>query len=707
MLYTVPATLSIHTTLGNGWTILGCLGLIILASWSYRWTKPPVPFFLKIILTLFRTVALLSVWLLLTGFEVRWENVVPVKNKVLMMIDRSASMAFDDSSGSREEVLRNLLNEPAWSEIEKRWDLTRYVFSDKLNILDKGSLPDPDGAVTDISNSFSSISKNPDLRPDAVVLISDGAFNRGGSPTEAVRRLDLPVFTVAIGDSIPPKDMIIKSINNPGITYIDEPVVIDMVVQAAGMARQNSVVQVYNAEGQIMASDTVEFLQNWSEKNIRFEITPDKTGLVDYQVKILPADNEVNLSNNTRHMALRVREKRRKVALLAGSPVNDIGFLAKVLETDNDTELATIIGGGPNGKLLRGKYPSEAEIADFDAVVFFLEGKYSSEMKRIFRSAIEKNIPLSVITGRNPDRSLLDLLSPRVGSISNAKPVETVSLIPRIEHPIFTLEGNWFEEDNRPAPPVDLPGLKPENGRILAVAGTESGERPVVISSESSPRTIVFFLDGLWRWDFARRPHDPGGQGYRKFWMRTLRWLTAGDTEERIIVQPVRDIFTGGEEVELTALVRDEALRPLDDAEISAEVSHGNENRIVTFKTFGEGRYNVRTAAWGEGAYSVTTKIVTGSETIVRKSEFVVDAFHLEDTEMRMRPDRLRSIAQTSGGSFLLPGQIDQLPDLLPVKTGTETISGAWRPFGLWSTLLVIVLLLSIEWLIRTRSGMM
>ncbi len=94
------------------------------------------------------------------------------------------------------------------------------------------------------------------------------------------------------------------------------------------------------------------------------------------------------------------------------------------------------------------------------------------------------------------------------------------------------------------------------------------------------------------------------------------------------------------------------------------------------------------------------------SESVVRTKDFVVDDYNLELSDMRMRIDRLRSIAKSTDGKVLFPDEIDQLPPLFSLEENVVEQNGLWRPFGKWLTLLILVLALALEWFIRTRKGM-
>lgn len=704
----VPVTaISLQTTISPVLTLIGLFLLIALAAWSYRWTRPPMPAWGRTLLAILRGAALLVVWLMLAGFEVHWSHEAPRKSRVALLLDRSASMAFHDPGGSREEKVKMILGDPVWDIVAEKARVERFTFSEALKQWpDAKQIPPAEGAVTDISSALAALEKIPKGIPDIVVLLSDGAANRGGSPVEAARKLGVPILAVAVGDSLPVRDVLVEAVQGTDITYANENARLDVTIRGTGVAGETVAVRALGDDGKVLVEDSVRFGEDWSETTIPLEFVPQRAGFRDITVSVSKLAGEATQQNNSRHIVLRVADRRRRVLLLAGNPSPDAGFLARTLEEDDDTEPVVIIGGGVGGKLLRGNVEMVDSLGKTDAAVLFLEKPLGGKVRAVFRKVAASELPLAIILGDNPDKKILSALESRIGESRPAKPMREAVLDPVREHPIFTIDGKWFEDDNRPPPPLKMPPLIPESGKMLTLAVDGASQRPAVTVSTGSPRTLVFFAGGLWRWDLARRPFDPGGKGYHSLWDRVLRWLTAGDVEERISLKPLRDVFTGGEEIELSAQVLDEALRPLDDARVTADVTHGDATRTISFQSVGDGRFIARTAAWGEGEYAVYGLIETAGERFEREIEFVVDPFHLEDAELRMRPELLRAMAVVNGGAFFTAERISGLPERIPEAEGYETIRGAWKPFGRWFALLALAALLSLEWVIRTRTGM-
>ncbi|MBD3166140.1 hypothetical protein GF324_06060 [bacterium] len=695
----------LHTSIGLGWTLLAALLLLTFSGWSYRRIRPPGPVWLRILLASLRGIALVLLLLLVVDFQVRWESEEPEQKRVAVLVDRSESMGLRDSQGPRDKTVRELLRTPFWEEVRQSRRLEWITYAGAARTVNgPGDIGEADGPVTNLEQAFTHLAVRPQERVDAVVLISDGAVNRGGSPGRAARRLGAPVFVVAVGDSLPPRDLAITETVGPNLAYQGEELPLNVTVRGTRLEGERTVVRVVNETGRELARDTVQFRSDTEEHTLEFKLTPDRAGLADWRVEAAPVPDEVREDNNQRHAAVRVSERRRTVILFASVPSPDASFLAKALEDDKDTAVRVMIAGGPGGRLLRGDAPTDAQLGEVDGIIALLDSPVTPSAMQIWRQLADSGLPMMVLTGFTPSRRALEPIADRIGGLETAPALETVQLEPAKLHPVFTIEGRWWDLDTSP-PPLSVPGYIAAGG--VTIAYTTDTERPVVVEGNGAPRTLVWFAGGLWRWNLSVRPLDPTGQGMRGLLERTVRWLVTSETEERISVEPSADLYTGGEVIELTGRVRDEGLRPVDDAVITAEVRRGGTTRTIELQPLGGGRYSSRVQPWGEGRYSMTATVETGSGSYTRTAEFVVDRFNLETTDPRMRPGYLRAVAQSTGGVFLLPEEIDSLPEQLPVSRSTSWVQHSWDPFGRWSTLLLIVGLFALEWLIRTRRGML
>ncbi|MBS1262794.1 MAG: hypothetical protein MAG453_02158 [Calditrichaeota bacterium] len=740
-----PLATTLHTTIGLGWTILGALVLVALAVWSYRWTRPPVRPWARAALAVLRALALVAVWLLAVGFEVRWEREEPVRPLVTILLDASESMSFHDPSGSREDTARAIAGDGIWDVVREHADLERLTFSQALQPWRPRGVPELDGPVTNVETAFNQLASRPGGAPDALVLISDGAFNRGGSYTSAATRLGVPVYSVAVGDSLPSRDLVVSSVVAPELAYSGDPFPLDVTVRATGAPGETVTVRVVGDGGRVLGARELTVEGMWSEQTARFELTPERAGINSWTVEVAPeqagagesSPPEADTTNNTRRAVVRAAERRRSVLLVSPAPNPDAAAVARALEHDPDTDPVVVIGAGQMNRAVRGSW-DEIDLPAIDAAFVFLAGPVSSNSIETIRRVANSDVPAAWFAGGEQIApALLEAARARLGNPRVwMEPAEAI-LRPVAAHPLFNEQGGFFASG--PTPPVMRGPYRPSEGDVLAVVSANGEDVPTIIASSRNPRTLAWFASGLARWDRVRRVEDPGGEGFHALLDRTLRWLTGGGEQDRIAVRPEQQLFAGGEEARLQATVRDAALNPVEDARVTARVTRraaggggdgeapgdgetsdggqkgapagedrdGGRARTVEFQSLGGGRYLARFVPWGEGRYHVEATVETDEETVTRTSEFVVDRFELEAAERRMRPDRLRAIADATGGHVIFSTvALDTLASLLPRGGEWVDVRGTWRPFGLWLTLLLVTAALAAEWLARTRTGM-
>jgi len=121
------------------------------------------------------------------------------------------------------------------------------------------------------------------------------------------------------------------------------------------------------------------------------------------------------------------------------------------------------------------------------------------------------------------------------------------------------------------------------------------------------------------------------------------------------------------------------------------------------------GLFRGKTAALEAGSYQVEIESAVVPEGQIKvRTEFKVEAKqNMERTLLSVNEDLLRQISLTSGGQYFREEQVDQILKLLePLSAGnireseTPLLESKWW-FGL------LVLLLTGEWLIRKRVGML
>jgi hypothetical protein len=192
----------------------------------------------------------------------------------------------------------------------------------------------------------------------------------------------------------------------------------------------------------------------------------------------------------------------------------------------------------------------------------------------------------------------------------------------------------------------------------------------------------------------------------------TIEWLSSREDDRPVRVVPVRDLFEGGESVEFMGQVYDESLNPVSNATVEVTVTDtGGTAYPYVMQPFGNGRYSLDAGTFPEGTYrfeahaSVDERVLGSDD-----GAFAVGSLTLEYKETRANAALMRQIAQRSGGSFIDPGQIETFTQGLAAR-------GAFAPVIVereeevelrrrYIFLALVIGLLTVEWLVRKRSGM-
>lgn len=387
-------SVAFQTSTGLPLFLIGILFLVAFAIWSYRWTRPPVSPLLRKFLVILRCAALLLAWLFVTAFEMNWEKEETVKPDIAVLIDQSSSMNFTDGELTRMQVLQSIYDNPTWEELEKRYDLDYFAFDGDIRQV---SHPEtgvaPRGNVTDLHRAISSLGTIAKGLPDAVILLTDGATNTGGSPEEAAREIQRPVFPVAIGDSLPPKDIVIREINAPASTYSGDTTSVDLTVRATGVAGSQAQLVLTDDAGNRIYSDSLSFTSQLEDQLVTLQIVPKEPGVQNWIVSVEPLEGEISMKNNRRRFIIDIMERRRRILLVAGIPSYEASFLAETLESDEDTDPVILIGGGPGNTLVRGNVPSGGEISELNAAVLLLDSAVDQMLRSLIQRLVSSKIP--------------------------------------------------------------------------------------------------------------------------------------------------------------------------------------------------------------------------------------------------------------------------------------------------------------------------
>ena len=168
--------------------------------------------------------------------------------------------------------------------------------------------------------------------------------------------------------------------------------------------------------------------------------------------------------------------------------------------------------------------------------------------------------------------------------------------------------------------------------------------------------------------------------------------------------------YEPGAMASIRARIRNGEGKPVSDAAVTAVLSKDGKVVAKLGLTADEGGlYRGMTAALEPGSYEVAIESAAVPEGQIKvRTEFRVEAsLNIERTLLSVNEELLRQVSMTSGGQYFREEQMDQIIKLIePLTAGNvEESESPLLESKWWFALLVA--LLTTEWLIRKRVGML
>jgi hypothetical protein len=436
---------------------------------------------------------------------------------------------------------------------------------------------------------------------------------------------------------------------------------------------------------------------------------------------VTPLNGEATDRNNSARRSIRVLESKRRVFLLAGAPSPDVGALRRVLERDADTDL-TVRVTRQDGRYYGGAFPEDFEDVDVLVLVGFPgPATRDADIDRV-ATALNQDLPVVFFMQPNTDlgrlSSLTDALPVAVDQPRSSSIEALISPTERaLQHPIMQVEN---ADD---APWDQLPPLQYNESRwktspdartlaMLTVRGLSIDDPALVIRRRAGQRSAALLAHGTWRW--TNLPDDLVAA--RDVWpgvvSNLVRWVAAREDDRPVRVDPVQDVFAGGERVEMTGQVYDESLEPVSDATVNVTVKAEDGTEYdLSMEPRGNGQYRLDAGVLPEGSYAFEAIGRRNGSTLgTDQGRFSVGELSVEYRETRADAALLRQLAERSGGQAFMAASIDevsravqQTPEFQPSTFETEREFELWR---LWGFLALILSCLAGEWTLRKRFGL-
>jgi hypothetical protein len=705
--------------------LLALLAGTFTALWYYRSTVPPVSRQTRLLLTALRAASLTSILLLLGQPLLRLVYTSTEPPSLAVLIDNSASMRIADRTGSRAEELRTFLSSPSMKDIARKATLHYYTFGLGLH-----PIPDPGSdtlslneEATNFSSALQALAREKESRHiDAALLITDGAPSLGRNPLYDAEAMGIPLYTVGIGDTTEPRDLLITRVAANQLVYSDIESPVDVTVKSSGYGGER--VQVRLLQGTTeLARQLITLEAGTREYTVTLRYLPHGEGSVRYTVQADVLPDELTPANNRSVFVARILKSKLRVVVLGGFPGPDVTFVGQTLREEKSFDLRAFTQRLPSGFYEGSLTRSSLDSADCLLFIGFpTQSTPASSFQLVADAVLQQQKPLFILTGQKIDYEKLRLLGSVVPfSVDVFVPAEQYVNPQVVEaerlHPLVTLDRQDGIEIWKRLPPLfrslALFKARPESRTLVFARGenTPVNDPLILTRSVGKQKSLAITAYGLWRWRLMVQG-DPSTQDFLAVFLSgAIKWLTAPEDSRPVRIVPTQDIFVRGEPAEIVGQVYDQKSSPVDDARITVSVAGDGGTAATQLRPLGSGRYEGSFQGLAEGEYTYRATAEAGGSVIGTDSgKLTIGGVSLELQDTRANLALLRLLAARTGGRFMGPSDASSLDSLLtrePWFLSEETHRTKEIELWNWRYLLAgIVLLLAVEWGVRRVSGM-
>ena len=222
-------------------------------------------------------------------------------------------------------------------------------------------------------------------------------------------------------------------------------------------------------------------------------------------------------------------------------------------------------------------------------------------------------------------------------------------------------------------------------------------------------RTAVMATSGTWRWQMSQPLGDPA---HDLFWQQLLRWLVLDSPGQVVVSAPAQTLMDDGH-IQLSASVRDKEYMPAPDARVTAHLIGPDGLSAMVDMTPAADSPGVFHAAWTAekpGSYlaEVTAQsgdgkglVTLGSDTLpFERIDGVAENFHtVQNREL------LEKLASETGGRYWKPDELTRLPNEISYSDAGISVRDIKELWNMPVVFLWLLLLMSTEWLLRRKWG--
>ena len=622
----------------------------------------------------------------------------------IVLIDVSRSSTIENRSG---EII-NILKETGIEE----GDGDIFGFSGDVTELSNTDSVSFAGFNTDLAASLRSLKERyPDGSYSTVTVISDGIFTDGGNPLYEAQKFAAPFVVFPVGDTAVKKDVVIKKVAANEKAFTGTAVKIKAYLNI--FRSDPAVINIkLLREGIEIRSQQVNTLPGLNNYEADFDVTETAPGKIRYTILAEVLPDELTYKNNKSDIYITYIDNKVNILVISGGPGYDNEFTGSVLKRIGNYNI-TYRTQKSAGEFYEGPIDTRqfAELSTLFLLNFPTSVTSAALVSDIANNTKQFNVPVIFFAGKNTDYQKLGSFDELVPfSVSRPNSGEsTLRLQPvgGMDNGLDKIQGLGAANEIF----KNISGIMPKPGSITLATDRATGEPMIINRVSGLSRSSAFLGYGLWRWKL--NPGSNAEKTLEAMLIEMINMTLQKEKRTKLRVYPAKDIFDYTEKIKIFAEVYDENYLLTRNAKLTGKVTRKDGTSAGELKfTPVENKFIAELPSLPANDYYIECDAeYNGTYWAKDYNRFLSDTLNTEYLETLPNHDLLSLLASKTGGTVLNADSIREYSSVL--KRIKEGLAIPERPqkylrFDLWGNkyyLMLVILLFSIEWILRKRNN--
>jgi len=651
------------------WYVLICILLGLLYSFVFYRKEKLLNEVKKVVvytMAFFRFISVCILALLLLEPLIEIENQIIEKPVLVIAHDNSESLLVNkDSAFINSDYLIALSSFK--EKLEEKYEVKSFTFGDEVKSGLEIDFTDKQTGVSEFLEELYTRYYGRNL--GAVILASDGIINKGANPIYEIKKIKhTPFFTVALGDTLVRKDLILNNIVHNRLAYKGNDFPVEIIVKANQFEGSKAKVSI-TKDGVELFSETVFFETSSDVVTLSLLLQAKSSGKQRYVVNVEELVGELTYVNNKREFYIDILDNKQEILILAKAPHPDIAAMRSALEKNVNYEVNSI---------LIADYEGEAK--KYSLVIFHQLPSGNKQQNNLVEKIIKNGLPSLFVLGSATNYNQFNNYDLGLKLIG-VNGVNNVSASINTAFSQFTVSES-LKESIPKFPPFKTPfagNYKVANSSTVLLyqkIGVTVTDYPLLVFNEKNDSKYGFIIgEGIWRWKLNDYSNNKSHDNFNDLVSKMVQYLALKEDKSKFL--------------EIT----------------------NQSGEVYPAKSFSRSgnAYRLDAGIFEVGEYSYSATVTFGGKKLDQSGEFTVRELKAEYTNVVADHGLLYNIANNTEGEMFYPNQLDSLAEAIFNKEEIVDISYTEKDVSdviNWKWIFGLIMgLLSFEWFMRKRNG--